>query len=130
MTDGVLPGLTEAGPSTAVEVMGLNMVPSAGDEFTVAANESEVRSPYAVVIHTHSPSENSSIECASELANGRDGRANASRNDIVCRVFLHCICVNWNLYVYSIWGSVPMLNVIYLFLVSLEFAISGFQSHR
>lgn len=43
MTDGVLPGLTEAGPSTAVEVMGLNMVPSAGDEFTVAANESEGR---------------------------------------------------------------------------------------
>jgi translation initiation factor IF-2 len=65
MTDGVVPGLTEAGPSTAVEVMGLNMVPYAGDEFTVAANESEVRTTYAVAIYTHSPSKNSSIECAS-----------------------------------------------------------------
>ena len=35
--------VTEAGPSIAVQMIGLNGVPSAGDEFAVCASEQEVR---------------------------------------------------------------------------------------
>lgn len=34
----------EAGPSIAVQMVGLNAVPVAGDEFTVCSSEQEVRS--------------------------------------------------------------------------------------
>jgi translation initiation factor IF-2 len=35
--------VTKAGPSIAVQMVGLNSVPVAGDEFAVCANEQEVR---------------------------------------------------------------------------------------
>jgi hypothetical protein len=35
--------VSEAGPSLAVQMLGLNNVPQAGDEFTVFATESEAR---------------------------------------------------------------------------------------
>jgi len=43
MSDAANRKLSEAGPSTAIEILGLNMVPTAGDEFNVVANESEAR---------------------------------------------------------------------------------------
>jgi len=42
MSNGLQP-LTSAAPSYAVEILGLNMVPVAGDEFTVVEQESEAR---------------------------------------------------------------------------------------
>lgn len=36
--------VTEAGPSIAVQMVGLNTVPVAGDEFSVCSTEQEVRS--------------------------------------------------------------------------------------
>lgn len=43
MTNEKAKRLTEAGPSTAVEVIGLSEVPEAGDKFFVAENEKEAR---------------------------------------------------------------------------------------
>ncbi len=43
MVDATGRNLTVAGPSYAVEVLGLNMVPMAGDDFQVCESESEVR---------------------------------------------------------------------------------------
>ncbi len=43
MTDGFGNVVTEAGPSTPIEVLGLNGVPAAGDQFDVVANDREAR---------------------------------------------------------------------------------------
>lgn len=43
MVDATGSNLSSAGPSYAVEVLGLNMVPVAGDEFQVCESEAEVR---------------------------------------------------------------------------------------
>jgi hypothetical protein len=41
----------EAGPSMAVQVVGLNSVPVAGDEFNVLQTEQEVTPPFKPPIH-------------------------------------------------------------------------------
>ena len=42
MSDSRMLQVEEAGPSIAVQMVGLNSVPTAGDEFTVCASEPEV----------------------------------------------------------------------------------------
>ncbi|MBP38635.1 MAG: translation initiation factor IF-2 [Dehalococcoidia bacterium] len=43
MVDGFGEVVTEAGPSTPIEVLGLNGIPAAGDQFDVVANDREAR---------------------------------------------------------------------------------------
>lgn len=43
--------LEEAGPSIAVQMVGLNTVPTAGDEFAVLESEQEVSSTPSLVLH-------------------------------------------------------------------------------